>query len=96
MRWKSLLKKKRMFHYVLVDEFQDINPVQMALVKHWGWRHLFVIGDPDQSIYGFRGADAACFAALREQYPALRVIRLKENYRSAPGNFGVRALRHFA
>ena len=78
------VEKKRMFHYVLVDEFQDINPVQMALVKHWGWRHLFVIGDPDQSIYGFRGADAACFAALREQYPALRVIRLKENYRSAP------------
>ncbi len=77
-------EKKRMFHYLLVDEFQDINPAQLALVRHWGKRHLFVIGDPDQSIYGFRGADASCFETLRKQFPDLRVIRLRENYRSAP------------
>lgn len=78
------IEKKRMFTYLLVDEFQDINPVQMELVKRWGRKHLFVIGDPDQSIYGFRGADAACFAALQEEFPALHIIRLKENYRSTP------------
>lgn len=72
--------------YLLVDEFQDINPLQYRLMKAWneGGRELFVIGDPDQSIYGFRGADAACFDRLREEYPDLEVIRLEENYRSTP------------
>lgn len=74
------------FHYLLVDEFQDINPVQFALIKKWheNGKSLFVIGDPDQSIYGFRGSDAECFAKLQAEYPALEIIRLKRNYRSAP------------
>lgn len=74
------------FRYLLVDEFQDINPVQYRLVKLWSarGRELFVIGDPDQSIYGFRGADSACFAHLGEEYPGLEKIRLLENYRSSP------------
>ena len=41
-----------------------------------------MIGDPDQSIYGFRGSDAACFDRLREDFPELHTIRLEENYRS--------------
>ena len=51
------------FDHLLVDEFQDINAVQRALVRHWSaaGESLFVIGDPDQSIYGFRGADARLF-----------------------------------
>ena len=75
----------RMFRYVLVDEYQDINGIQRALVRHWAQgHHLFVIGDPDQSIYGFRGADAGCFDALLRDAPDARVIRLKRNYRSSP------------
>ncbi len=72
------------FHYLLVDEFQDISPVQYELIRLWNnkGRELFVIGDPDQSIYGFRGSDSACFATLQKEYPRAQVIRLTENYRS--------------
>ena len=68
-----------------MDEFQDVNPIQRELVLRWsqGGRSLFVIGDPDQSIYGFRGADAEGFAALGRER-AVRTLRLRENYRSAP------------
>ena len=80
----SIPADRRMFRHVLVDEYQDINGVQRALVRHWAQdRHLFVIGDPDQSIYGFRGADAGCFDALLRDAPDARVIRLKRNYRSS-------------
>ena len=73
------------FHYLLVDEYQDINAVQRALVQHWAkGNRLFVIGDPDQSIYGFRGADAGCFDALLRDRPGARMIRLRKNYRSSP------------
>ena len=74
------------FTHLLVDEFQDINAVQRALVRHWSaaGETLFVIGDPDQSIYGFRGADAACFAQLRADMPELETVTLARNYRSAP------------
>lgn len=80
------LSPKSAFRYLLVDEFQDINAVQLELVKHWGKnaRSLFVIGDPDQAIYGFRGADAACFDRLFAARPGTRVITLRENYRSTP------------
>ncbi|MGI5884588.1 MAG: UvrD-helicase domain-containing protein [Candidatus Spyradocola sp.] len=73
------------FQNLLVDEFQDVNPVQRELVLRWsrGGRSLFVIGDPDQSIYGFRGASAAGFAELGA-HGNLRTLRLTENYRSAP------------
>lgn len=72
------------FHYLLVDEFQDISPVQYELIRLWNnkGRELFVIGDPDQSIYGFRGSDSACFATLQKEYTRAQVIRLTENYRS--------------
>lgn len=75
------------FSYLLVDEFQDISPLQYELIKAWnaGGRELFVIGDPDQSIYGFRGSDAHCFKRLQADYPGVRVITLEENYRSAAG-----------
>lgn len=79
-------RAKRMFTHLLVDEYQDINAVQHALVLHWSEhsRSLFVIGDPDQAIYGFRGANAACFSLLRESRPETAVITLEENYRSTP------------
>ncbi|NLG83033.1 MAG: UvrD-helicase domain-containing protein, partial [Firmicutes bacterium] len=70
--------------FLLVDEFQDLNPVQYRLVKALAGdgRNLFAIGDPDQAIYGFRGADARCFFRLREDFPSTQVIRLAHNYRS--------------
>lgn len=74
------------FEHLLVDEYQDVSDVQRALVSKWnaGGGSLFVIGDPDQSIYGFRGADADCFGRLLADRPDARVIALKMNYRSAP------------
>lgn len=77
---------EKRFRYLLVDEFQDINPAQLKLVQLWSQagRELFVIGDPDQSIYGFREADSACFERLGQEYDDLEIISLKENYRSAP------------
>ena len=75
----------RCFRHVLVDEFQDINDIQYQLVRSWSRSgELFVIGDPDQSIYGFRGADCRCFQRLQEEHPGVKEIHLTENYRSAP------------
>lgn len=75
----------RRFRYLLVDEFQDINAIQYQLVRAWSERgkNLFVIGDPDQAIYGFRGASPACFAQLMEE-EEVRLVRLVKNYRSTP------------
>ena len=77
---------KQHFSYLLVDEFQDINPVQYQLIKAWnkGGRELFVIGDPDQSIYGFRGSDSRCFDLLEQDFPGTSTIRLTTGYRSTP------------
>lgn len=76
---------RQQFQYLLVDEFQDVNPVQYGLILAWNrdGRELFVIGDPDQSIYGFRGSDAKCFERLERDFPDLARIGLAENYRSA-------------
>lgn len=73
------------FEHLLIDEFQDVNPVQIDLIRTWGGksRGIFVIGDPDQSIYGFRGSDANCFLRLKEDR-TVREVRLKKNYRSTP------------
>lgn len=75
------------FSFLLVDEFQDISPVQYRLIQAWNkdGRELFVIGDPDQAIYGFRGADSGCFERLMKEFPETKKIALLENYRSAPG-----------
>lgn len=80
----------RNFTHLLVDEFQDINDAQYALVRAWSrtGRSLFVIGDPDQSIYGFRGASGRCFARLLEDEPDTLEIRLEDNYRSTPEILG--------
>lgn len=79
-------KVGRPFSYLLVDEFQDISPLQFQLILAWNQagKELFVIGDPDQSIYGFRGADAECFDRLEQAVSSFTKIHLKENYRSAP------------
>lgn len=76
----------RSFQYLLVDEFQDINDLQYNLIRNWSsaGKSLFVIGDPDQSIYGFRGASADCFARLKQDESSLEEIHLQRNYRSTP------------
>ena len=74
------------FSHVLVDEFQDVNAVQYALVQKLAGNGdgLFVIGDPDQAIYGFRGASAAYFARLKADFSTAREVVLQRAFRSTP------------
>lgn len=74
------------FSYLLVDEFQDISSLEYQLMKAWNktGKELFVIGDPNQSIYGFRGSDSRCFNRLLKEFPETKQITLEENYRSTP------------
>ena len=80
-QWRAGHTDKR-FTHLLVDEFQDVDRLQLALLLAWRREGgtLFAIGDPDQSIYGFRGADPACFAALEGAH----TVTLRQNYRSTP------------
>ncbi len=72
------------FTYLLIDEFQDVNAQQFRLALDWSRNgNLFVIGDPDQSIYGFRGALPDCFERLHTERKKT-VVRLNVNYRSTP------------
>lgn len=82
----ALARGGKTFGWLHVDEFQDVNPMQYELVRQWmGERgKLFVIGDPDQAIYSFRGAAADCFFKLQKDYADVSVIRLAESYRSTP------------
>ncbi|HLC18206.1 MAG TPA: ATP-dependent helicase [Thermodesulfobacteriota bacterium] len=72
------------FTHIMVDEFQDINPPQARLIKllALGGARLFAIGDPDQAIYAFRGADVKAFMDFEKEWPGSEVIRLTRNYRS--------------
>jgi len=77
-RWRAR------FSHILADEFQDVDGRQYRLLQLLAGPpgNLCVIGDPNQAIYGFRGADATCFARFAADYPAANTVRLVNNYRS--------------
>ena len=77
-------KYARRYEHILVDEFQDTNLAQYALVRHLGSIHknIFVVGDTDQSIYAWRGADYRNVMRFEQDHPEAQVILLEQNYRS--------------
>lgn len=88
LRFHAILREGSLspvYRYILVDEFQDTNDLQYALLKLLDTTgNIFVIGDPLQSIYGFRGANAAVFDRLQQDWPGTTRIVLTTNYRSTP------------
>jgi DNA helicase-2/ATP-dependent DNA helicase PcrA len=81
------------FRHLFVDEVQDMNPAQFALLLGLlgDEPDLFVVGDPHQSVYGWNGADPTLLARLPDLLPGTRVLRLDENHRSSPQVVGVAA-----
>ncbi len=82
IRAKEALQKK--FDFILVDEFQDTNQIQSRLIKALAarTRNVCVVGDDDQSIYRWRGADVRNIRGFRKDYPDALVVKLEQNYRS--------------
>ncbi|MEZ5340182.1 MAG: ATP-dependent DNA helicase UvrD2 [Acidimicrobiales bacterium] len=72
--------------HLYVDEFQDVNPLQFELLKAWRGdsNDLFVVGDPNQAIYGWNGADPQLLQRFAQREPGTTVVALTDNYRSTP------------
>ncbi|WP_367576325.1 ATP-dependent helicase [Shouchella shacheensis] len=83
---EELLKRyQERFAYMAIDEFQDINKIQFQLVQLLAHpqQNMCVVGDDDQSIYGFRGSDPSYIRSFRASYPKAKTVVLNENYRSS-------------
>lgn len=80
----TLKRWQQRFQYILIDEFQDINPLQYEVVKMLAkpQDNLFVVGDDDQSIYGFRGSNPEIMLNFTKNYPSAQQVVLNVNYRS--------------
>lgn len=82
----SLFKKRKdlvqKFDHVLIDEYQDVNSTQIKLIDIFSPDNLFCVGDPRQSIYGWRGSDLKYILNFEEKYPSCDIITLTKNYRS--------------
>lgn len=78
------------YQYLMLDEYQDTNPVQMQIMDSIARHHnnIFVVGDEKQSIYGFRGADISVILSFKKRYPDAEQINMVRNYRSCNGVIG--------
>ncbi|HWK31028.1 MAG TPA: ATP-dependent helicase, partial [Terriglobales bacterium] len=81
-----LEEERQRCKYILIDEFQDSNFAQIELASLLGGEtaNIFVVGDPDQAIYKFRGATSGAFEEFRQRYPQCKIVTLSDNYRSTP------------
>ncbi|HEY0528985.1 MAG TPA: UvrD-helicase domain-containing protein [Gemmatimonadaceae bacterium] len=83
---KTLSKYRDRFQFILVDEYQDTNRAQFQFIKLLGSQsgNVVVVGDDDQSIYGWRGADIRNILDFEKEFASAKLVRLEENYRSTP------------
>ncbi len=74
------------YQHLFVDEFQDVNPLQRSLLDAWmgGRSDLCVVGDPNQAIYGWNGADPTALSDFGDEHPGAEIVHLTDNYRSSP------------
>jgi len=85
--YPSVLEKyQNWFKYIMIDEYQDTNYAQYkwANLLAGGYKNIFIVGDPDQSIYSWRGAEPYNIKRFLKDYPESRVIKLEKNFRSTP------------
>lgn len=85
--WPDILQKwQTRMQYVMVDEFQDVSPLQYKIVRLIAGAHsnLFIVGDPDQTIYSWRGADVGMILDFNKVYAEAQTVVLGDNYRSTP------------
>jgi ATP-dependent DNA helicase UvrD/PcrA len=90
-RPEALLEVRSRFTAFTVDEYQDVNPLQAALLDRWlgGRDELCVVGDDYQTIYAFTGASPTYLLEFPDRFPGARIVRLEENYRSTPQVLGL-------